>query len=144
MQVLIFNLIFLTEAKEKIKKSSTERPDTECLWVLGESDRHKHLLTNPVIQLFINLKWQKYAPIYSNYQRFLFFYLIILTWYILAMFGGKSKRDLNAIHPFTSELCNVQYEKKDSVIQKFGNTSIYIGFVILVSNFNHESLCNPL
>ena len=34
-----------TESKTK------DRPDTECLWVLGESDAHKHLLTNPVFSL---------------------------------------------------------------------------------------------
>ena len=126
--------LFCIAAKEKMNpRSSTDRPDTECLWVLGESEAHKHLLTNPVISLFINLKWQKIAPIYSNYQRFVFFFLIILTWYILAMFGGKSKRDLKAIHPFPSELCTEPYQKKDSVIQKFGNTFIYIAFAILVS-----------
>ena len=62
--------------------------------VIGESEAHKHLLTNPVISLFINLKWQKIAPIYSNYQRFLYFFYMILTWYIVAMFGGMSTRKL--------------------------------------------------
>ena len=96
-----------TDSKNS-KKNSKDRPDSECLWALGESEAHKHLLTNPVISLFINLKWQKIAPIYSNYQRFLYFFYMILTWYIVAMFGGTSTRHRDAIHPNPKELCPIK------------------------------------
>ena len=103
---------------------------------LGESEAHKHLLTNPVISLFINLKWQKIAPIYSNYQRFLYFFYMILTWYIVAMFGGTSTRQRNAIHPLTSELCPIkEVEKKTDgePDSSTGDAIIFIAFAFLVS-----------
>ena len=123
----------ISEAREKMRKKKTECPDTECLWILGESEAHKKLLTNPVISLFINLKWQKIAPIYSNHQRFMFFFLIILTWYIQAMFGGQSTRPKSAIHPMENEFCSEQYGDPDSITNIVGDASIYFAFAILVS-----------
>ena len=103
------------------------------LLALGESEAHKHLLTNPVISLFINLKWQKIAPIYSNYQRFLYFFYMILTWYIVAMFGGMSTRKLDAIHPNPLELCPSERKQDPRSIQPFGDVIIYVAFAFLVS-----------
>ena len=106
---------------------------------LGESEAHKHLLTNPVISLFINLKWQKIAPIYSNYQRFLYFFYMILTWYIVAMFGGISTRQPNAIHPNPLELCPINETKKTDDGQpdsSTGDAIIFVAFAFLVSFYS--------
>ena len=110
---------------------------------IGESEAHKHLLTNPVISLFINLKWQKIAPIYSNYQRFLYFFYMILTWYIVAMFGGISTRQPNAIHPNPLELCPIRNEtKKPDDGQPYSSTGdalIFGAFAFLVSFYSFSS-----
>ena len=123
----------ISEAREKMRKKKTECPDTECLWILGESEAHKKLLTNPVISLFISLKWQKIAPIYSNHQRFMLFFLIMLTWYIQAMFGGQSTRPKYAIHPKENEFCSEQNGDSNSITNIVGDASIYFAFTILVS-----------
>ena len=128
----------ISEARENMRKKKTECPDTECLWILGESEAHKKLLTNPVISLFISLKWQKIAPIYSNYQRFMLFFLIMLTWYIQAMFGGQSTRPQSAIHPKENEFCSKQSGKPDSITNIVGDASIYFAFAIFEQDLNSK------
>ena len=120
-------------------KGSSLRLFSWYFLALGESEAHKHLLTNPVISLFINLKWQKIAPIYSNYQRFLYFFYMILTWYIVAMFGGTSTRQRNAIHPNPKELCCPINETKKTDGQpdsSTGDAIIFIAFAFLVSSYS--------
>ena len=57
---------------------------------------------------------------------------MILTWYIVAMFGGMSTRKLDAIHPNSKELCPSERVQKIS-IHPFGDVIIYVGFAFLVS-----------
>ena len=113
------------------KTQPTERPDTEFLWALGESESHKHLLSNPVIALFIEMKWQKIEPIYRRGQRFLFFFTLIQTWFILAMFGGKSTRKRELIHPNEKEVCSTHADVDD--FGAFGVALICIPFIFLVT-----------
>ena len=64
---------------------------------------------------------------------------MILTWYIVAMFGGLSKRRPDAIHPNPLELCPRERVQEKSDDQKSihsfdgGDVIIYVGFAFLVS-----------
>ena len=61
---------------------------------------------------------------------------MILTWYIVAMFGGTSTRDRNAIHPYPSQLCPIKEVKKPNDGQSDSSTGdaiIFVAFAFLVS-----------
>ena len=61
---------------------------------------------------------------------------MILTWYIVAMFGGMSTRKLDAIHPNPLELCPIKEVEKKSDGQpdsSTGDAIIFVAFAFLVS-----------
>ena len=61
---------------------------------------------------------------------------MILTWYIVAMFGGTSTRQRNAIHPNPNELCPINETKKTDDGQpdsSTGDAIIFVAFAFLVS-----------
>ena len=60
------------------------QPETECLWYIGHSHEHRHLLKHPVIALFLLHKWCKIKELYRRNHRFFFTFVTLLTWYIFA------------------------------------------------------------
>ena len=70
-------------------------PETECLWYMGQSKAHRHLLKHPVVTSFLWLKWQKIRGYFNRNLRFYLLFVTTLTWYIFASFGGVSTRNLN-------------------------------------------------
>ena len=68
-------------------------PETECLWYIGHSHEHRHLLKHPVIALFVMQKWSKIKELYRRNHRFFFIFVTLLTWYTFSNYG-KNKSNI--------------------------------------------------
>ena len=79
-----------SDQQELIDKQAV--PETECLWYMGQSKNHRHLLKHPVVTSFLWLKWQKIRGYFNRNLRFYFLFVTTLTWYIFARYGGISTR----------------------------------------------------
>ena len=109
-----------SDQQELIDKQAL--PETECLWYMGQSKIHRHLLTHPVVTSFLWLKWQKIRGYFNRNLRFYFLFVTTLTWYIFARYGGVSTRLSNQANQtlteelnkngFCSELSDRSYEMK--------------------------------
>ena len=78
------------DQQELIDKQAV--PETECLWYMGQSKQHRHLLKHPVVTSFLWLKWQKIRGYFNRNLRFYLLFVTTLTWYIFARYGGISTR----------------------------------------------------
>ena len=67
-------------------------PETEVLWYMSQSKRHRHLLKHPVITSFLWMKWKRIASSYNKNLLFYFTFVICLTAYIFVLYGGRSLR----------------------------------------------------
>jgi len=63
-------------------------PETECLWYMGQSKEHRHLLKHPVITSFLWYKWQRIRKYFNRNLRLYFLFVFLLTWYIFEHFGS--------------------------------------------------------
>ena len=79
-----------------------ELPETECLWYIGHSPEHTHLLKHPVIALFLLYKWHKIKELYRRNHRFFFIFVTLLTWYIFEEY--QKKNSINQLD-WTIALC---------------------------------------
>ena len=108
-----------SDTQELIDKQAL--PETECLWYMGQSKIHRHLLKHPVVTSFLWLKWQKIRGYFNRNLRFYLLFVTTLTWYIFARYGGVSTRfdlknqtlsDQLDKTGFCSELSERTYEAK--------------------------------
>ena len=60
---------------------------------MSQSKKHRHLLKHPVITTFLWLKWNRISSAYSKNLLFYFLFIISLTAYIFAIYGGRSLRE---------------------------------------------------
>jgi len=78
--------------EQNLIKSSHEPvqalPETECLWYMGQSKEHRHLLKHPVITSFLWYKWQRIRKYFNRNLRLYFLFVFLLTWYIFEHFGS--------------------------------------------------------
>ena len=88
------NSIHLTDEENQEFIDKQALPETECLWYMGQSKTHRHLLRHPVVTSFLWLKWQKIRGYFNRNLRFYLLFVMVLTWYIFARFGGVSTRTL--------------------------------------------------
>lgn len=65
-------------------------PETDTIWFISQSPAHRHLIKHPVITSFLWLKWQRIRRFFNRNMRFYAFFVIALTWYVFARFGGHS------------------------------------------------------
>ena len=65
-------------------------PETEILWYMSQSKKHRHLLKHPVITSFLWMKWQRISGPYSKNLLFYFLLVGLLTTYIFLVYGGKT------------------------------------------------------
>jgi ankyrin repeat protein len=77
-------------------------PETEILWHMRQSPRHRHLLCHPVITSFLWLKWKRISWAYNNNLVFYFAFVAFLTSYVFSIYGGKSLRN----HSVLTEQCD--------------------------------------
>merc|ERR1719474_2656380 len=66
-------------------------PETECLWYMGQSKEHRHLLKHPVITSFLWFKWERIRPYFNRNLRIYLLFVFLLTWSIFSKFGGESQ-----------------------------------------------------
>jgi len=69
-------------------------PETECLWYMGQSKEHRHLLKHPVITSFLWYKWQRIRKYFNRNLRLYFLFVFLLTWYIFEHFGSYTYSNL--------------------------------------------------
>jgi hypothetical protein len=105
-------------------------PETEVLWHMSQSKKHKHLLKHPVITTFLWLKWNRISSAYAKNLLFYFAFVVFITAYIFALYGGRSLRSDGII----SENCSSRTVPSDV------NVLWYINTVLLVILFVRELL----
>ena len=75
------------ELWDEEKQAELERealPETDTLWYLRQSQRHRHLMKHPVITSFLWLKWHRIRRFFNRNLRFYALFVFCLTWYIFA------------------------------------------------------------
>merc|ERR1711892_1249346 len=85
------NNMFDYEEQNLIRSSNDHAqalPETECLWYMGQSKEHRHLLKHPVITSFLWYKWQRIRKYFNRNLRLHFLFVFLLTWYIFEHFGS--------------------------------------------------------
>ncbi len=68
-------------------------PEAEPLWYLSQSERHRHLLTHPIISSFLCLKWRRIRPYYYVNLAFYLTFVALLTGFLLLRAGNAGKRE---------------------------------------------------
>ncbi|KAF0311427.1 Transient receptor potential cation channel protein painless [Amphibalanus amphitrite] len=59
-------------------------PETESLWYMAQSKRHRHLLKHPVISSFLDLKWQVVrGSVWANLALYSLFVILMTTFVFL-------------------------------------------------------------
>ena len=87
-------------------------PETEVLWYMANSERHRHLLAHPVIVLFMLIKWTHIKLIYNLHLVFYLTFASCITGYIVAKFGEniiehcKHEKSNNSITDMQNESQN--------------------------------------
>lgn len=70
-------------------------PETDSLLYISKSREHRHLVTHPVIRSYLWIKWKRMRKFYNRNIRVYLLFVMCLTWYIFAQFGGKKWEKLN-------------------------------------------------
>ena len=78
-------------------------PETEGLWYMSQSDKHRHLLKHPVIATYLWMKWKKIGFAYNRNLVVYFAFVAFITSYIFVVYPGKAIRS-DAIN---EEQCSV-------------------------------------
>merc|ERR1719474_2309265 len=71
-------------------------PETECLWYMGQSKEHRHLLKHPVITSFLWYKWQRIRKYFNRNLRIYLLFVFLLTWYIFEHYGSYTYSKLSS------------------------------------------------
>ena len=70
-------------------------PETDSLLYISQSKEHRHLVVHPVIRSYLWIKWKRMRKFYNRNVRVYLLFVMCLTWYIFAQFGGKKWEELN-------------------------------------------------
>ena len=70
-------------------------PETDSLLYISQSKEHRHLVTHPVIRSYLWIKWKRMRKFYNRNIRVYLLFVVCLTWYIFAQFGGKKWEKLH-------------------------------------------------
>ena len=103
---------------EKITETQSLR-ETEVIWHIGESCEHRSLLTHPVLDTFVKLKWKMALSLYIRRIRFFWLFAVILTSEIFDQYENEAstcdggcawKKILFIILPMLFLIVNVFYQ----------------------------------
>ena len=86
------------EEEQALTKSHQHQealPETDCLWYLGQSKEHRHLLKHPVITSFLWYKWQRIRKYFNRNLRLYIVFVFLLSWFIFKEFGSHSAAKLS-------------------------------------------------
>ncbi len=83
-------------ASPSSSSSTPPLPETEVIWHMSQSDKHKHLLKHPVITSFLWLKWKRIGAAYNKNLIFYFAFVAVLTAFIFLSYGGADKLESEA------------------------------------------------
>ena len=93
--------------------------ETEVIWHIGESCEHRSLLTHPVLDTFVKLKWKMALSLYIRRIRFFWLFAVILTSEIFDQYENEAstcdggcawKKILFIILPMLFLIVNVFYQ----------------------------------
>ena len=65
-------------------------PETEGLWYMSQSKKHRHLLKHPVIAAFLWMKWKKIGFTYNTNLAWFTAFVALITAYIFMLYPGSS------------------------------------------------------
>ncbi len=78
------------DAGKPTEESNVPLPETEVLWYMSQSKKHRHLLQHPVIASFLWLKWHRISSKYNKNLAAYLAFVVAVTAYIFALYGGAS------------------------------------------------------
>ena len=70
-------------------------PETDALLYISQSKEHRRLVTHPVIRSYLWIKWKRIRKFYNRNMRVYILFVMCLTWYIFAKFGGQKWEKLH-------------------------------------------------
>ena len=73
-----------------VDDESVQLPETEGLWYMSQSKKHRHLLKHPVIATFLWLKWKKIGFTYNANIAWFLAFVTLITAYILKLYSGTA------------------------------------------------------
>ena len=107
-------------------------PETEGLWYMSQSKKHRYLLKHPVIATFLWMKWKKAGSKYNKNILMFLAFVAFITCYIFVLYSGQSVRSDSITVQFgnhTADECKIDaIVKSDVTFLKFGS----IVFLILL------------
>lgn len=108
-------------------------PETEGLWYMSQSKKHRYLLKHPVIAAFLWMKWKRIGAAYNRNLAFYFTFVTLITAYIFVLYPGKSLRSDSVLE----ENCN-----GETAVQVGGDVTFlwYINTVFLIGLMVRELL----
>eukprot|EP00096_Caligus_rogercresseyi_P013882 TRINITY_DN6471_c0_g1_i1.p1 TRINITY_DN6471_c0_g1~~TRINITY_DN6471_c0_g1_i1.p1 ORF type:complete len:967 (-),score=257.24 TRINITY_DN6471_c0_g1_i1:290-3190(-) len=86
---ITFRYEFLAPATQA-KGNEELLPETDVLWHMSQNSNHRRLLKHPVITSFLWMKWKRISGSYNKNLIFYILFVLFLTWFIFAQFGGRS------------------------------------------------------
>ena len=116
------------EKQEDLEKLAL--PETDSLLYISQSKEHRHLVTHPVIRSYLWIKWKRMRKFYNRNVRVYLLFVMCLTWYIFAQFGGKKWERLSTKTSIQKSLVgnDEQFCKEDLLPSVTLKTSGQYGF----------------
>ena len=104
-------------------------PETEGLWYMSQSKKHRYLLKHPVIATFLWMKWKKAGSKYNKNILMFLAFVAFITSYIFVVYSGQSVRSDSVTVQFPNNTleCKIDAKvKSDVTFLKFGSIVLLI------------------
>ena len=80
----------VNDVKNENELDKVPLPETEGLWYMSQSKKHRHLLKHPVIAAFLWMKWKKIGFAYNANLAWFMAFVALITTYIFMLYPGNS------------------------------------------------------
>ena len=75
--------------------SRINKPEMKVVWEMSQSSEHRSLITHPVIDSFLWIKWKLMTRFHNRLLRIRFLFLYCVLWITFAQFGGHNWMSIN-------------------------------------------------
>ena len=141
------NSVFSSQNKDEVKYATPS--EMSVLSAICKSEKHRDLVTHPVIKSFVWIKWKLVSKCYNRNVRMNILLVYYLTWYIFRQFGGLEynskciESNVFSNHGNLSEFCEKSREEYENLIQRHAYGELEMMTPIERWNFYLESFNTP-
>ena len=104
------NKNFDGETNVEKEDSKKFKPEMDLLWEMSQSKEHRPLITHPVINSYLWMKWKLMSKFFNRILRLEFLFLYCITWQIFDQFGG---------HEWNAKLLSLNLTKNSNMNKGF-------------------------